>query len=133
MALDKSRTVDRWPFATSPSFIPIAYVLSDSDGRGGDGFKYHEPLSSAVDIGDGVCIDIDGRTHSIYLARGTGLVWRRQMTAYAATGCAADKRIESITDRDPAGPCVPIDSIMLGVPGSDQNQGRIMSVKFTKF
>ena len=55
------------------------------------------------------------------------------MTAYEETGCPDNKRIESITDRDPAGPCVPIDSIMLGVPGSDENQGRIMSVKFTNF
>ena len=85
-----------------------------------------------MNIAEGSCIDMDGRTMSIYLARGTGLVWRRSMAAYEKTGCPDDARIESVTDRDPAGPCVPINSIMLGVPGSDLSQGRIMSVKFSK-
>ena len=86
-----------------------------------------------MNIGSGTCIDIDGRTHSIFLARGTGLVWRRRMSAYAQTGCPSTHRIESITDRDPAGPCVAIDAVLMGQPGADTSQGRIMSIKFESF
>ncbi len=79
----------------------------------------------------GSCIDIDARTGPIYLARGTGLVWRRKTYAYEATGCPADKKIEWITDRDPAGPCVNVNTALVNAPGNDLNAGRIMSVLFT--
>lgn len=87
----------------------------------------------SVDIPAGDCIDIDGRTNSIYLARGRGLAYRRKMFAYQATGCPADKKIEHITDRDPAGPCINVNSALLNTPGSDLNAGRIMSVMFVSF
>jgi hypothetical protein len=52
-----------------------------SDGNWGDGKAYRS--SSNVDIKAGTCIDINASTNSIWLGRGTGLVWRRKMTAYS--------------------------------------------------
>ena len=54
------------------------------------------------------------------------------MYVYEATGCPADKVIEMVTDSDPAGPCVNIDTAVLYQPGSDLNNGRIMSIAFDK-
>ncbi|GFF52066.1 LOW QUALITY PROTEIN: hypothetical protein IFM46972_09446 [Aspergillus udagawae] len=114
-----------------------------SDGNWGDGKAYRS--SSNVDIKAGTCVDINASTNSIWLGRGTGLVWRRKMTAYSETGCPANKRIDFINEKDgyyknrngkvvPKGNCFPIDFLYVGAQGVDQTyQGRLMSVKFDSY
>ena len=65
-------------------------------------------------------------------------MYRKKLFAYEATGCPDDKKIEKIDDRidtwnGKVGPCVNIDTALIGVPGSDLNAGRIMSVKFEDY
>ena len=107
--------------------VPNVYDPT-SDGSYGNTEKYR--IDSNVGIPSKKCIDIDGRTHSIYLARGIGLINRRKMTAYSQTGCPATHRIETITDRTGGAPCVNVDSVLVGKPGAEESQGRIMSVWF---
>ncbi|KAA8573426.1 hypothetical protein EYC84_005012 [Monilinia fructicola] len=71
---------------------------SDDDGK-------ENRVSSNVNIPIDTCISIDGKTHSIYLARGTGLVWRRGMVAYSQTGCPDNVRIESFEEHDSGSAC----------------------------
>ncbi|KAI9933162.1 hypothetical protein MW887_007633 [Aspergillus wentii] len=98
-------------------------------------------IEHAIDIKKGKCISIDARTDSIWLGRGTGLVWRRKMTAYSKPGCDETYRIDRIFEKEglhdkngkpvPKGNCIPVDYKYTGTPGVDQsNQGRLMSVKF---
>lgn len=42
-------------------------------------------------------------------------------------------RIEEFKEHDSGSACMSVDTQMLGIPGSDVNQGRIMSIKFTHF
>lgn len=42
-------------------------------------------------------------------------------------------RIEEFQEHDSGSACMSVDTQMLGIPGSDVNQGRIMSVRFDKF
>ncbi|GIC90476.1 uncharacterized protein Aud_006910 [Aspergillus udagawae] len=119
------------------------YTSDDCDGNWGDGKAYRS--SSNVDIKAGTCVDINASTNSIWLGRGTGLVWRRKMTAYSETGCPANKRIDFINEKDgyyknrngkvvPKGNCFPIDFLYVGAQGVDQTyQGRLMSVKFDSY
>jgi hypothetical protein len=61
-----------------PSDLPANLLSDDNFGDGGK-----NRIKRDINIKAGRCIDIDAATHSIYLARGTGLIWRRQMYAYA--------------------------------------------------
>ncbi|RDL38631.1 uncharacterized protein BP5553_02971 [Venustampulla echinocandica] len=84
--------------------------------RGGDSSR--NKISSAVDIKKGRCIYIDGETHSIYLARATGLVWRWAVHAYAQTGCPANMKIEQFYEHVSGSACMNVNTQILGIPGS---------------
>lgn len=49
------------------------------------------------------------------------------------TGCPANMRIEEFYEHDSGSACMSVDTQMLGIPGADINQGRIMSVRFDHF
>ncbi|KAF7166141.1 hypothetical protein CNMCM5623_010018 [Aspergillus felis] len=119
------------------------YTSDDCDGNWGDGNAYRS--SRSIDIKPGTCVDINASTNSIWLGRGTGLVWRRKMTAYSESGCPANKRIDFLNEKGgyykdrngqvvPKGNCFPIDFMYVGAQGVDQTyQGRLMSVKFDSY
>ncbi|GLI81886.1 hypothetical protein PoHVEF18_010280 [Penicillium ochrochloron] len=119
------------------------YTSETCDGKFGDGDKYRTQRD--INIKSGRCIDINSSTESIWLGRGTGLAWRRKMTAYSETGCPSNKRIDFLDEKSgyyttksgvrvPHGNCIPVDYMFVGSQGVDQKyQGRLMSVKFDDY
>lgn len=68
----------------SRHWLKVYSTLTDiyfSDGKYGD--VPTNRIDRAVNIKSGHCISIDSSANSIWLGRGTGLVWRRKLTAYS--------------------------------------------------
>jgi hypothetical protein len=135
-----------------PSDLPANLL---SDGNLGDGETYR--LKRDINIKAGRCIDIDATTLSIFVAKGTGLVWRRKMTAYGKVytllifdvlqdnllnliqaGCPRDQRLRQFEEHEHGDACfVVVD--LLGMPPPPQSRDRadqsgfIRSVRFDGF
>lgn len=59
-----------------------------------------------------------------------GFFWREHIEAYAQTGCpSAAHRTKSITDREPAGPGVAADTVLIRKADGDTSQDKVYDVR----
>jgi hypothetical protein len=90
-------------------------VLKASDGSGRDTGHKPNPLKRDHPV-VGTCIDIDGGTHSIYLAPDAGLVWRRRMTGVRGDQPPFQPSHRINHRSRPAGLRVAVDSVLMVNP-----------------